>query len=166
MNMLRRRDFLVGSALTLAACSSRQNTAVQTPQGAPRKGGRPFVIDVHQHYNKNPQYVPTLVRVYREHNAMACVLTPMGGIDVIAKGAQEYPDVVIPYGRIDVDGSDALSQVEAFAKAGYRGMKMHSPRRNWDDPAERQLLSPMDVNYISPSVRWIVVGGSSGSGRV
>lgn len=36
---------------------------------------------------------------------MACVLTPMKFFPALKKGAAAYPDVVIPYGQIDVAGT-------------------------------------------------------------
>lgn len=72
----------------------------------------------------------TLVRTYRARNAMACVLTPFRGLEDVRKAAAEFPDVVIPYGHIDVDNPDALTQLNAFAAAGFKGIKMHRPKYN------------------------------------
>jgi predicted TIM-barrel fold metal-dependent hydrolase len=74
---------------------------------------------------------------------MACVLTPMIGFDVIRKAAADHPDIVIPYGQINVDAPEALSEVEKFAAAGFKGIKMHSPRHNWDDPQYFPLYARM-----------------------
>jgi len=92
-----------------------------------------FIIDSHQHYQPRPDYIARLVQAYRPRNAMACVLTPRSGLDVVKKAAADHPDVVIPYGRINVDEPGALDDLEAFAAAGFKGIKMHSPRHNWDD---------------------------------
>jgi predicted TIM-barrel fold metal-dependent hydrolase len=94
---------------------------------------RRFVIDSHQHYRSEPGYIDKLVRTYRPQNAMACVLTPMSGFEVVRKAAAEFPDVIIPYGRINVDDPGAPAEIEKFAAAGFKGVKMHSPRYNWDD---------------------------------
>ena len=99
------------------------------PEPAPRR----FVIDSHQHYRSEPGYVDKLVKTYRPLNAMACVLTPMSGFEVVRKAAAEFPDVIIPYGRINVDDPAAAAEIEKFAAAGFKGVKMHSPRYNWDD---------------------------------
>ena len=95
-------------------------------QPAPRR----FIIDAHQHFDARPDYFQALVAAYRPRNAMACVLTPMAGFDATKKAAAAYPDVVIPYGQINVDDTAAPEQVDAFAEAGFRGIKMHSPQRN------------------------------------
>ena len=49
-----------------------------------------FIIDSHQHYNSSPDYIARLVKVYRPRNAMACVLTPLAGLDVVKKAAAEH----------------------------------------------------------------------------
>jgi uncharacterized protein len=100
---------------------------------APYQPPRRFIIDSHQHYNPAPDYVARLVKVYAERNAMACVLTPMPGLEVIRKAAAQHPNVVIPYGQISVDDPNALAEVKQFADAGFKGVKMHRPKYDWDD---------------------------------
>jgi predicted TIM-barrel fold metal-dependent hydrolase len=95
---------------------------------------RRFLIDSHQHYDPAPDYVDRLVKIYKPRNAMACVLTPIAGFDVVKKAAAAHPDVVIPYGAVNVDDPEAIAQVDQFAAAGFKGVKMHTPRLNWDDP--------------------------------
>lgn len=94
---------------------------------------RRFIIDAHQHYDSSPDYIARLVKVYRARNAMACVLTPMSGFEVVKKAAAEHPDVIIPYGVINVDDPKAAAHLQAFANAGFKGIKMHTPKYNWDD---------------------------------
>lgn len=101
----------------------------QSPVTPPRR----FVIDTHQHYEDKPDYFDRLVKTYRARNAMACVLTPYKWIDTLKKAAAAYPDVVIPYGQVNVDDADVLAQIDAFVAMGAKGIKMHTPRRNWDD---------------------------------
>ena len=103
--------------------------AAQTPAATPRR----FVIDSHQHYEDKPDYFDRLVKTYRARNAMACVLTPMKHLQALKKAVAAYPDVVIPYGYIDVDSPSARAELEAFATAGVKGIKMHTPKYNWDD---------------------------------
>ena len=103
--------------------------AAQTPAVTPRR----FVIDSHQHYEDKPDYFDRLVKTYRARNAMACVLTPMKHLQALKKAAAAYPDVVIPYGYIDVDSPSARTELEAFAASGAKGIKMHTPKYNWDD---------------------------------
>jgi hypothetical protein len=116
--------------LAAALASSAFFTAAQPGALPPRR----FVIDSHQHYEDKPDYFDRLVKTYRPRNAMACVLTPMAGFEAVKKAWAQFPDVVIPYGQINVDEPAALAQIDSFARAGFKGIKMHSPRLNWDDP--------------------------------
>lgn len=126
-----RRDFF---KLTLGAAGvATVGTSISLAQTGARPPRR-FIIDSHQHYDSKPDYVDRLVSAYRPRNAMACVLTPMSGFEVIKKAAADHADVVIPYGRIDVDSPGSLDEIDRFADAGFKGVKMHSPRLNWDDP--------------------------------
>jgi predicted TIM-barrel fold metal-dependent hydrolase len=132
-----RRDFLRLAAAATAgfgvAAVARPFTAADAaspPQPRPRR----FIIDSHQHYDGRPDYFERLVATYRPRNAMACVLTPMAGFESVRRAVAAHPDVVIPYGRISVDDPAAPAEIEKFAAAGFKGVKMHTPRRNWDDP--------------------------------
>jgi uncharacterized protein len=102
------------------------------PSAAPPPARR-FIIDAHQHYSATQDYIARLVKVYRARNAMACVLTPMSGFEVIKKAAADHPDVIIPYGVISVDNPKAIAEIQKFAEAGFKGVKMHTPKYNWDD---------------------------------
>ena len=108
------------------ALSTRVSWASSLATPPPRR----FVIDSHQHYQAAPDYVERLIKTYRPRNAMACLLTPMAGFEVLKKAAADYPDVVIPYGFISVDDPQSLSEIQKFADAGFKGIKMHRPRNN------------------------------------
>ncbi len=103
----------------------------QTPQSKPPV--RRLIIDAHQHYDEAPNYIDRLVKVYRPRNAMACVLTPISGFEVVRRAAAQYPDVVIPYGHVSVDNPEVMGEIQKFADAGFKGVKMHTPKYNWDD---------------------------------
>lgn len=126
-----RRDFMKAAlGITTAGTWVPAMPQLQSRPRPPRR----FIIDSHQHYQDSPDYIDRLVQSFRPRNAMACVLTPMSGFEVVKKAASDYPDVVIPYGRIHVDNPNALEELEKSADAGFKGIKMHSPRLNWDDP--------------------------------
>ena len=116
---------LITSGLIALHGSCTQRAATQPP--------RRFIIDSHQHYSAAPDYIARLVKVYSVRNAMACVLTPMSGFEVVKKAVADHPDVIIPYGFISVDNPEALAEVQKFAAAGFKGIKMHTPKYNWDD---------------------------------
>ena len=122
-----RRDFLMLMSAGLWCTVTAPSPAAQTPP--PRR----FIIDAHQHYQDAPDYIDRLVKVYRPRNAMACVLTPIAAFDVVKRAAAEYPDVVIPYGHVNVDDPGVLKEIQKFADGGFKGIKMHRPKYNWDD---------------------------------
>ncbi|HUU29274.1 MAG TPA: amidohydrolase family protein [archaeon] len=98
-----------------------------------------FVIDSHIHAGHDQDWVQRVVKIYREHNAMACVLTFMEDFELIKNAVREYPNVFIGYGRVRPDDPNAVREIEEFYKAGFVGMKFHSPEKNWDDPKYHQL---------------------------
>jgi predicted TIM-barrel fold metal-dependent hydrolase len=125
-----RRGFLFGLASVPAAIglgAGIGTSQAQTP--VPRR----FIIDSHHHFDSAPGYLDRLVSIYRPRNAMACVLTRSQHLETVRGAAQKHPDVIIPYGQINVDDVSAVREIRQFAAAGFKGIKMHTPRHNWDD---------------------------------
>lgn len=152
------RRVLFGAVAAVAVALTWPMAATQPadPQ-APRR----FVIDSHQHWRAGDAYFETLVQTYRPRNAMACVLTPMRGLEATRKAAAEYPDVVIPYGQISVDNPAALAEINAFHEAGFKGIKMHVPKYNWDDFGYFPLYQRMQDLGIVALFHTGIVSGSS-----
>jgi predicted TIM-barrel fold metal-dependent hydrolase len=150
-------------ALAAAVLAIGAPAWAQSPAPAPRR----FVIDSHQHYQDAPDYFERLVRTYRAHGAMACVLTPMKHFEALRKAAAAYPDVVIPYGQIDVDSPQAMAEIEAFARGGCKGIKMHTPRLDWDDESYFPLYQKMQdlglVALFHTGIVCTIVDGNCGS---
>jgi len=142
-------------ALGLSAALLPSPAAAQSPP--PRR----FVIDSHLHYEDKPDFFDRLVKTYRARNAMACVLTPPRHLEALKKAAAAYPDVVIPYGQLSVDAPTVMAEIDAFAAAGAKGIKMHTPRRDWDDegyfPIYRKL---QDLGLVALFHTGIVFGQS------
>jgi len=126
-----RREFLHSAAFFAAGTAVVRGSNVFARQGpeVPRR----FIIDAHQHFSPEKDYVERLVKIYASRNAMACVLTPMAGFETIKAAAAKYPDVIIPYGHLSVDSPDILKDIKKCSDAGFKGIKMTSPRKNWDD---------------------------------
>jgi uncharacterized protein len=123
---------LAGTTAAIAALGAAPLPA--QPARPRRDLPRRFVIDAHQHFSPNPKYFEWLVPTYRKHNAMACVNGWRREYAALNEGAKKYPDVVIPYGRVNPDDVNAVPEVEYFASQGARGIKLHSPLHDWDDP--------------------------------
>src|SRR6266540_3418050 len=151
-----RRSFLrlasVGAlGMMLDARPSLSQSSSQ-PSGQP--SGQPprrFVIDSHQHYQPAPDYVERLVKVYRPRNSMACVLTPIAGFDVI-----------IPYGHVNVDEPGVLKEIQRFADAGFKGIKMHRPKYNWDDFGYFPIYDKLQSLRLVALFHTGIVSGDSG----
>jgi predicted TIM-barrel fold metal-dependent hydrolase len=146
--------------------------AAAVPAQSPSPAARPlpprrFVIDSHLHFQDQPDFFDRLVKTYRPRNAMACVLTPMKHFEALKKAAAAYPDVVIPYGQIDVDSPEAIAEVEAFAAGGCKGIKMHTPRRDWDDESYFPIYAKIQdlglVALFHTGIVCTIVDGACGS---
>jgi hypothetical protein len=55
-------------------------------------------------------------------NLTACLLTPYPHRVQVAEAAKQYPTQIVPFGFVDLDASDVLSQVKDFHALGYRGL--------------------------------------------
>ena len=152
-----RQLAIAGLALGLWA------STIWTPVTAQPTPPRRFVIDSHQHWQSTPNYIPTLVKVYRARNAMGCVLTPIASLDALMVAVKQHPDVIIPYGYLDVDHPDARAQLERFAAAGVKGIKMHRPKYNWDDFGYFPLYARMqELGLVALFHTGIVAGSGTG----
>lgn len=146
---------IAAAAVAAIAMPSARHT--QTPPPAPVR----FIIDSHQHYRDNPAYIDELVKVYRPRKAMACVLTPVRALEVVRKAALAHPDVIIPYGHVNVDDPETPAHIDRFAKAGFKGIKMHRPKRDWDDFGYFPIYQKLqDLNLVALFHTGIVAGSS------
>ncbi|MEP7271409.1 MAG: amidohydrolase family protein [Acidobacteriota bacterium] len=95
----------------------------------------PRYVDAHIHYEDRPNFFEDLARIYRAHKAVACLSAPREHFDKLAAAARKYPDVVIPFLWIELDDSDVIEQIDRAHAAGFKGLKIHSPLKNYDDPS-------------------------------
>lgn len=142
-SQMDRRKFLersakvaVGSAF-LSSVAENNLVSASTEKSDSELPG--FIIDSHIHCKGNEKWVEDVVRIYRPYNAMACVLTWIDDLEIMVDAMKSYPDVFIGYGRVDLDDENAIREVEKFKKAGFVGMKFHSPQKNYDDPSYFQI---------------------------
>jgi uncharacterized protein len=147
--------------LPLIALAIAAITGAARPVAAQSQPPSRFVVDTHHHYRDEPGFFERLVKVYRPRNAMACVLTPVKHFDATKRAAAQYPDVVIPYGDVRVDDTDVLAQIDMLAANGARGVKMHRPRRDWDDPAYFPIYQKLQDHGLVALFHTGIVAGSS-----
>jgi predicted TIM-barrel fold metal-dependent hydrolase len=149
-----------GVALVAVAAVAGVVVGAAPRQNTPQPPLR-FIIDSHQHYRDDPAYLDTLVKIYGARNAMACVLTPIRALETVRKAAAAHPEVVIPYGYVNVDDPEARAQIDRFAKAGFKGVKMHRPKHNWDDFGYFPLYEQMQRLGLVALFHTGIVSGSS-----
>ena len=81
------------------------------------------IIDMHIHFDeKNSNFIRDLVTLAQRINLTACLLTPYSHRVQVAEAAKQYPKQIVPFGFVDLDASDVLSQVKDFHALGYRGL--------------------------------------------
>jgi hypothetical protein len=141
---MNRREFL-GNGAALAATASGigraqgESSNEAGPVQTDFSGSTKFIIDSHIHCGGTEAWVQEMVKTYRPRNAMACVLAWIKELDLMKNAVAAYPDVFIPYGRVDLDNVNAVREIETFKKNGFVGMKFHSPQKDYDDPSYFQV---------------------------
>ena len=130
-----RRDFLGGGVAAAALGAAARAGARPIQEGETRAAAPAFILDSHNHCGGTEAWVREMVEVYRPRNAMACVNTWIRDLELMVDAVRSHPDVFIGYGRVRPDDPTAVRQIETFKKKGFRGIKFHSPRENWDDPS-------------------------------
>jgi len=107
-----------------------------------------LVIDCHVHYNGGDGELDSLLRMCDRLAIDKCVLFGGPSNDAVLAAAQAHPDRILPFARFHL-GTDAPERIAEFADAGFRGIKLIYPPRNYNDPeywpvyarmAERRLV--------------------------
>lgn len=102
-------------------------------------------IDAHFHFEGTPQAIKQIVETYRRNNTMVCAFTPYTALDLMKQAVVDYPDVFIPFGSIQIDDfAQALSQIDAYHAAGFRGIgEIYSPLDDYDNPRYNLIYERM-----------------------
>jgi predicted TIM-barrel fold metal-dependent hydrolase len=95
----------------------------------------PAYIDLHIHWSDNPEFVKKLVEQYGKRNALACVSARPERFTALQDAARKNPGTISPILWIDLDDDTVLADIDKAHQAGFRGVKIHSPEKNYDDPA-------------------------------
>lgn len=119
---MSREKFVCVLLLILLVCSTK--TLAQ-----------PRYVDTHIHWDTRANFVEDLVRIYRKNNAVACLSARREQFDALKAAAKKHPDIIIPFYWIDLDDGDVLAQIDRAHMAGFKGLKIHSPLKNYDDPS-------------------------------
>ena len=111
------------------------------------------IVDMHIHFDeKNPNFIRDLVTLAQRINLTACLLTPYSHRLQVADAAKQYPKQIVPFGFVDLDASDVLSQVKDFYALGYRGLgELEFVKKPYVDP------SYLPVYELADQYRWVLL---------
>jgi uncharacterized protein len=109
----------------------------------------PKLIDVHVHYNGEPGFLEQLLDRLNATDGLAFLLTTPNGFSQAGKFIQEHPDRLIGFGDIRLDDPNALSEIDRFHQAGFRGLgEITTTLKNYDDPAYWPLYDRADKYHM------------------
>ena len=94
----------------------------------------PRLIDVHVHYNGEPDVLEKLLTKLNSLDGMAILLTTPKGLTEAGKFIRDHPDRFIGFGDVKLDDPNVLEEIDRFHKAGFRGLgEITSTLKNYDD---------------------------------
>jgi uncharacterized protein len=109
----------------------------------------PKLIDVHVHYDGEPGVLEKLLEKLNANDGLAFLLTTPNGFPQASRFIQEHPDRFIGFGDIKLDDPNALSEIDHFHEAGFRGLgEITSTKKNYDDPAYWPLYDRADKYHM------------------
>jgi uncharacterized protein len=109
----------------------------------------PKLIDVHVHYDGEQGFLEKLLEKLNANDGLAFLLTTPHGFPEASKFIQEHPDRLIGFGDIKLDDPDALSEIDRFHQAGFRGLgEITSTLKNYDDPTYWPLYDRADKYHM------------------
>jgi hypothetical protein len=111
------------------------------------------IVDIHVHFDENkPNFIQNLVTLGERMNLTACLLTPYIHRAQVADAAKRYPKHIVPFGFVDLDAPDVLTQVKNFHALGYRGLgELEFVRKPYTD------VSYMPVYELADQYGWVVM---------
>ena len=156
---ISRRGFLraAGGAATVIPLGSIRDPArgeVQLHENsATAASATDRIVDMHIHFDEsNPNFIRDLVMLAQRINLTACLLTPYSHRLQVAEAAKQCPKQIVPFGFVDLDASDVLSQVKDFYALGYRGLgELEFVKKPYVDP------SYLPVYELADQYRWVLL---------
>ena len=96
--------------------------------------GKPGLVDVHVHYNGEPDVLRKLLGKLEAVNGMAILLTTPAGLPTATKFIKENPTRFVGFGDVKLDDPKILDEIDRFHQAGFRGLgEITSTLKNYDD---------------------------------
>jgi predicted TIM-barrel fold metal-dependent hydrolase len=95
----------------------------------------PRYVDAHVHWQNSAGFADKLADTYRKLGAVACLSAQREHFDSLRDAARKHAGVIVPYLWIDLDDADVLDQIDRAQASAFKGVKIHSPLKNYDDPS-------------------------------
>jgi hypothetical protein len=109
----------------------------------------PKLIDVHVHYNGEQGFLEKLLDKLNAADGLAFLLTTPQGFPQASNFIRDHPDRLIGFGDIKLDDPNALSEIDRFHQAGFRGLgEITSTQKSYDDPAYWPLYDRADKYHM------------------
>lgn len=157
---ISRRGFLrtaggTAAAIPLEATGRPAIEAFQLAEHTPTASApsNDRIVDIHVHFDEiKPNFIQNLVTLAEQMNLTACLVTPYVHRAQVADAAKQYPMHIVPFGFVDLDAPDVLTQVKDFHALGYRGLgELEFVRKPYTD------VSYMPVYELADQYGWVVM---------
>jgi predicted TIM-barrel fold metal-dependent hydrolase len=94
------------------------------------------LVDAHVHYNGDRGFLEKMAARLDPYDATAFLLTQSKDIPDVLAAMKLYPKRFIGFGSIRLDDPQAVSLIDKFHDAGFRGLgELTDPLKNYDDKA-------------------------------
>jgi len=98
------------------------------------QAGQRGLVDVHVHYNGDKAFLQQMLARLDKFDGTAFMLTQAKDLPDVQAAVKEQPKRFIGIGSLRLDDPQAVSLVDRFNAAGFRGLgEMSGPLKNYDD---------------------------------
>lgn len=104
------------------------------PGLAAAQAAQPKIIDVHVHYNGDPEFLEKLLAKLDSRDGLALLITAPKDLGTVTAFIQRHPNRLKCLGELSLDDPTAVALVDRFHEAGCVGLgEFTSPLKNYDD---------------------------------
>src|SRR5258708_29394602 len=98
------------------------------------QAGQQRLVDVHVNHNGDKGFLQTMLVCLDKYDGTAFLLTQPKDLPDVQAFIQLHPKRFVGFGSIQLDDPQAVSLVDRFNAAGFRGLgEMTGPLKNYDD---------------------------------